>query len=280
MTNYIDTDIGPRPKRGRPKRDPLEMARAAWWARGVQFASRKGFAELERKLNPTKVRPRDTGGFTQPYAWDKYARGERIPTPPTTGKNCSPILLAEQCYRGTSFCYFSITWDVLKNGKELNLPALARRVAPEVMRQLDREKYETSKKYGLILSPAAIADIANIRHLDVLGLMLMQWRGGYYDFLRDFHVYYAREWLLSASRWIFPFRMTRNLLLPLIEERVPELGILTGPLGMSLDRTVEQQLRAVHRAMLLGQRPTKLRDFNVRGTELFADWNTSRETPD
>ena len=59
-----------------------------------------------------KFPPRDGGGFEQPNAWLKYAKGERCPLPPYKGDK-SPVVQAEKRYPGTKAVYDSIIWDLL-----------------------------------------------------------------------------------------------------------------------------------------------------------------------
>lgn len=240
-------------KRGRPKQGPLAYARAAFWARSVQIVARKKFSELEREISPDSAKPRDGGGFSQPHAWSKYARGKRVPRPPELGDE-SAVFLAEALYPGTISAYSSITWDFLQESdfQLADLPKLGDRVSPSVLNTLRCGDIEHMDSNRITLSPAGYAYASRIQHFDVLGLMLMQWHGRTAQDLRIHHIFYARLWLMRASRWLFPFRMTRNLLLPLIEERVPELGLLSGPSDLSLAKTDEDIARDAYYGLLFG----------------------------
>jgi len=99
------------------------------------------FTELERFLTPWTVKKReDGGGFIQPYAFRKYATGQRIPKP--VGAQ-SPINIAEKHFPGSSAAYYSIFWDIVgieaDNQSQIDLKDIYHRASPEVINHLKND---------------------------------------------------------------------------------------------------------------------------------------------
>lgn len=238
--------------RGRPALALLDRARSAFWAWTVKERSGLDFAKLERVLSASPIYKIDGGGYQQPCAWHKYAKGERTPAPPSDGEK-SPVLLAEREFPGTALAYQSITWDLIYPAeKDLLTPLqLSNRVSPYVLGRLDEKHIESIDSHRILLTPEGVARTVLIKHIDALGLLLMQWRNGTPKRLSIELVYFTRTWLLHAFEWITPFPECRHLLLRLFEENLAELGVLDGPGGLSLQKSQDERIKDAYWAAWL-----------------------------
>ena len=247
-------DTDDKPCRGRPPRTRLEKAKAAFWAWGVQMAAGKDFAHIERELSLKTFRQREDGGYDQPHAWSKYSRGARKPEPPEKGIE-SPVIRAERKYPGSALAYTSITWDLLypsQNPLVKPLP-LARRLSPYVLERISPEHIVTRDRNRILLSNEGVRRTVLIKHIDALGLLLMQWRNGDRKRLSVEHILYTRVWLSQAFESMSRFAKCKELLVSLIEENVPELGVLEGPGGLDLSKPLEERYRdAIFAGFLVG----------------------------
>lgn len=243
-----------RPRRGRPPRKLLERARGAFWAWSVRIDSGKDFASIERELSPKIFRRLDGGSYDQPHAWSKYSRGARTPEPPEKG-TISPVIRAEGMYPGSSLAYTSITWDLLypqQNPLVRPLP-LTKRLSPYVLERISPEHIVARDRNRILLSNEGIRRAVLIKHIDALGLLLMQWRNGDRKRLSVEHILYTRFWLSYAFESMSNFAKCRQLLITLIEENVPELGVLEGPGGLDLSKPLEERYRdAIFAGFLVG----------------------------
>lgn len=241
------------PRRGHPKSPILERARASYWAWTVQRAAGKTFAELEREMALRQFPPRAGGGFEQPYAWNKYAKGERCPWPPSKGEK-SPVVQAEKRYPGTRTVYDSIVWDLMyayqaQPTKRLKLTS---RISPFILNQIDPKHIEEKDQYRILLTTEGISGLVFVRHLDAFGLLLMQWRNLDWERVDISLIYIARTWLLFSFQWMEPFVTCRLLMTRLIHHNVPELGLLNGPGGLDPNKTFVERARDASFAALLG----------------------------
>lgn len=248
------THTSPKRARGRPALALLDRARSAFWAWTVKERSGLDFAALERELSVSPFCKREGGGYEQPYAWYKYAKGERTPSPPSDGK-MSPVLLAERKFPGTALAYQSITWDLIYPAeKDLLTPMqLSNRVSSYVLDHLDEKHIESRDSHRILLTPEGVARTVLIKHMDALGLLLMQWRNGTPKRLSIELVYFTRTWLLHAFEWITPFPECRHLLLRLFEENLDELGVLEGPGGLSLQKSQDERISDAYWAALFAE---------------------------
>ncbi len=211
-----------------PKETPkLEYARAAFWACNLSHVSGMSFTELERLLTPWAVKPRDGGGYLQPYAFKKYATGQRIPT---TKGDRSPIRLAENHFPGSITAYKSILWDVIAiepgNRSGIDLNELCSRTNREVIKELKNGFFQQNSKP--ILNQMGILKVRTIKHVDAFALLLLTMRLSEVITIKD--VYDLQSCLLFNSAHP-PFSTCAELLLNIFEEIIPELGVMTGPLG-------------------------------------------------
>lgn len=231
-------------RRGRPPLTPLEKARGAYWAWAVQMAAGKDFARIERELSQKPYRHREDGGYDQPHALSKYSRGARTPEPPTHGAS-SPVRRAERKYPGSSLAYTSITWDLLyppQNPPDSPLP-LTGRLSSYVLERITPEHVVDRDANRILLTDEGVFRTVLIKHIDALGLLLMQWRNGDRERLSIQHVLYTRIWISHAFELMPLFAKCKKLIVPLIEENVPELGVLEGPGGLDLSKTMEERYR-------------------------------------
>lgn len=240
-------------KAGRPKSPILDRARASYWAWTVKGQAGKSFAELERELALRQFQKRDGGGFEQPNAWLKYAKGERCPLPPSESRN-SPVLLAEKRYPGTRAIYDSIAWELMYDSKTPPEKPfqLTSRISPFVLNKINPKHIQKKDRYRILLSPEGISSLVLMRHLDAFGLLLMQWRNHDSDRLDIPLVYLTRTWLLFSFQWMEPFKTCRKLIAQLIHRNLPELGLLNGPGGLDPQKTHEERARDAYMAALLG----------------------------
>lgn len=241
------------PRRGRPSAPIVDRARASYWAWSVQKAAGKSFAELEREMALQPFSQRDGGSFNQPHAWLKYAKGERTPTPPSKGDK-SPVIQAEKRYPGTRAIYDSIVWDLMydyqtKPTKRLNL---THRISPFVLNKIDPKDIEKKDQYRILLTTEGISKLPFIRHIDALGLLLMQWRNLDWERADISIIYLARTWLLYSFQWMEPFVTCKRLIAKLIHQNVVELGLLNGPMGLDPKKTFDERVRDAFFAALLG----------------------------
>ncbi len=241
------------PRRGRPNASIRELSRAAYWAWSVQKIAGKTFAELEREMTSQPFSRRDGGGFNQPHAWLKYAKGKRTPTRPVKGDK-SQVVQAERRYPGTRAIYDSIAWDLMyeshkKPAKRLKLTA---RISPFVLDRIDPKEIEEKDQYRILLTEKGIANLILIRHLDAFGVLLMQWRNLDWERLDITLIHLARTWLLYSFQSMEPFVTCRRLLTKLIHHNVVELGLLYGPYGLDPKKNLEDRVRDAYFAALLG----------------------------
>ncbi len=241
------------PGRGRPSAPICDLARASYWAWSVQRAAGKSFAELEREMTLLPFSQRDGGGFNQPHAWLKYAKGERTPTPPSKGDK-SPVVHAEKRYPGTRAIYDSIVWDLMyddqtKPTKRLKLTS---RISPFVLNKIDPKDIEKKDQYRILLTADGISSLVLIRHLDAFGLLLMQWRNLDWERLDISLIFLARTWLLYSFQWMEPFVTCRRLMAKLIHHNIRELGLLNGPGGLDPNKTFDERARDAFFSALLG----------------------------
>lgn len=248
IANFDPLDLGweadedeCRPRRGRPKNSILDLARASYWAWEVQKAARKPFAVLERELAHKQFRRRDGGGYAQPNAWLKYAKGKRCPTPPDKG-NLSQVVQAEMHYPGTRATYDSIVWDLMYDAKSIPKKRLrlTSRISPLVLSWIDSEHIEEKDQYRLLLTEEGLKKIVRIKHLDAFGLLLMQWRNLDWERANPLFVYVTRMWLLNAFQWMEPLITCRRLMAKLIHHNVRELGLLYGLHGLDPKKSPEE----------------------------------------
>lgn len=224
------------------------------------MAACKDFAEIERELSPKPYRHREDGGYDQPHAWSKYSRGDRTPEPPERGPE-SPIVRAEKRYPGSALAYTSITWDLLypSHSPPVKPLPLTSRLSPYVLERISPEHIVERNKYRILLTDEGICSSVLIKHIDALGLLLMQWRNGDRRRLSVEQSLYTRIWLSHAFEWMPLFIRCKELIASLIEENVPELGVLEGPFGLDLSKTMEERYRDALYGGLLGDVPLRRR---------------------
>lgn len=248
--------------RGRPRSPIVDRTRAAYWAWTVQRAAGKSFAELEREMALRQFPKRDGGGFEQPNAWLKYAKGERSPLPPSKGDK-SPVLRAEVLYPGTRATYDSILWDMMYDDQSqpTRRMKLTSRIAPYVLTRIDSVHIEKQDQYRVLLTPDGISRLVLIRHLDALGLLLMQWRNLDWERADVYLIHMVRMWLLFSFQWMEPFVTCRSLLKKLIHHNVGELGLLNGPGGLDPNKTHEERVIDTYWACFTGGVAVPIFDF-------------------
>jgi hypothetical protein len=273
MNDYDPLDLGicedvddQAKKRGRPKSSILDRARASYWAWGVRQTAGKSFAEIERELVTREFPRRDGGGFEQPNAWLKYAKGERCPIPPSNNE-MSPVVLAEKIYPGTSANYDSIVWDLLydSQSKPPEPLKLTSRITPYVLNRIDPKHIEEKDELRILLSPEGVSNLVLVRHLDAFGLLLMQWRNLDWKRLDISLIFLARRWLLYSFQWMEPFVTCRHIMAHLIHHNVRELGLLNGPGGLAPQKSLDVQLHDAIFAALLGGVEIPITDFPMFG---------------
>lgn len=240
-------------RRGRPRSPILERTRASYWAWTVQRAAAMPFAELERELALRQFPRREGGGFEQPNAWLKYAKGERCPSPPCKGDE-SPVVQAEKRYPGTHDVYDSIAWELMYDyqtppTKRLKLTS---RISPFVLDKIDPKHIEDKDQYRILLTWDGISRLPLIRHLDAFGLLLMQWRNLDWHRIDVALIYIVRTWLLFSLQWMEPFVTCRHLITKLIHHNVRELGLLYGPAGLDPSKSHDERVRDAFLAALAG----------------------------
>lgn len=241
------------PGPGRNRKSILDRTRAAYWAWTVQMTAGKTFSKLERELALRPFPRRDGGGFEQPHAMSKYARGERCPIPPSKG-DASPVVRAEARYPGTRAAYDSITWDLLYDPKSplAKRLRLTSRISPYVLERIKPEHIQKKDRYRLLLTHEGIAHLVFIRHLDAFGLILMQWRNLDWDRADICMIYLARTWLLLSFQWMEPFVTCRRLLMKLIHQNVGELGPLNGLNGLDPKKATNERVSDAFFAAFVG----------------------------
>ena len=99
--------------------------------------------------------------------------------------------------------------------------------------------------------------MVSIRHIDVLALMIIQLRHSSSS-IEISNIFYIRNWLLNASFVYVPFRRRKKLMLNLIEEKVDELGFMTGFAGIDKNKTDIEATRDSFIAALLSGKSVKL----------------------
>lgn len=240
-------------RRGRRKAAILDRARSSYWAWTVQKAAGKPFAELERELALRQFPKRDGGGYVQPNAWRKYAKGDRCPLPPSKGKK-SPVVQAEKRYPGTRAIYDSITWDLMynKHTRPTKRLKLTSRISPDVLNQIDLNHIQEKDQYRILLNADGISRLVFIRHIDAFGLLLMQWRNLDWERVTPSLIYIVRTWLLFSFQCMEPLISCRRLMAKLIHQNVPELGLLNGPSGLDPKKTHDERARDAFLAGLYG----------------------------
>lgn len=216
-----------------PKEIPkIEYARAAYWVCGLSHISGMSFTELERLLTPWTVKRRDGGGFIQPYAFKKYATGQRIPK---SQGDKSPVINAEKHFPGSSALYHSILWDIVGidagNQSQIDLEDIYRRANPEVISHL-KNNFLVGKSKP-VLNELGKLEVRFLKHIDAFALLLLTIRLSETITIQDIHD--LQSWLLVNIKQA-PLPMCSNLLLSIFEEVIPEVGIMTGPLGYILNR--------------------------------------------
>jgi hypothetical protein len=241
------------PRRGRPNSPVLHRARAAYWAWTVQMTAAKSFAKLEREMALRAFPTRDGGGFAQPNAWLKYAKGQRSALPPSEGDK-SPVVRTEARYPGTRAAYDSIVWDLMYDAQSRPMKRLrlTSRVSPYVLSLIKPKHIQEKDKYRILLTHEGIADLVFIRHLDAFGLLLMQWRNLDWERADVSLIYLARTWLLFSFQWMEPFVTCRRMLTKLIHQNVGELGLLNGPGGLDPNKTPDECVRDAFFSALFG----------------------------
>lgn len=213
-------------RRGPKEKSRIEYARAAYWVCNLSYISGKSFTDLERLVTPWAVRKRDGGGFIQPYAFKKYATGQR--TPSETGSQ-SPILLAEQHFPGSSSAYYSIFWDIVEMGvnskTSTELEEVYKRTNLDVIKRLENVLLSPNLP---ILSDVGKFEARFLSSLDAFALLLLTIRSSEAITVRDIND--LQSWVVFNIK-TQPFAMCSDLLLGILEEAIPELGIVTGPIG-------------------------------------------------
>ena len=241
------------PGRGRPKASVLDRVRGAYWARTVQMTAAKSFAVLEREMALKPFPRRDGGGYDQPHAWLKYAKGERTPFSPSES-DTSPVLRAEVRYPGTRAVYDSIVWDLMYDAQSrpTKRMKLTSRISPFVLNLINPEHIQEKDQYRILLTHDGIANLVLMRHLDALGLLLMQWRNLDWERADVAMIYLARTWLLFSFQWMEPFVTCRGLIKKLIHQNVPEVGLLNGPCGLDPKKNTDERISDAFLSALIG----------------------------
>ena len=238
---------------GRPKRSKIESARAAFWASNLSYKSEKSFPDIERELYPESIKKRDGGGFTQPFAFNKYAKGTRSPH---HFDDCvdSPVTRAEKKYPGTQSAYSSIFWDLMTIAdREIDIKKFYSRISNLSKMQLKLCGVNLENRTQLLLTDNELAIIFRIKNIDVLGLMLLQIKSNK-ETIRYELIYLIREWLLKASLDYAPFKMCLYIIFEAIEENLIELGEMTGSFGLTVNSTdAEKQRGATMAAIFSGK---------------------------
>lgn len=216
-----------------PKEIPkIEYTRAAYWVCNLSHASGMSFTELERLLAPWAVKKRDGGGFIQPYAFKKYATGQRVPK---SQGDKSPVINAEKHFPGSSAVYHSILWDIVGieagNQRQIDLNDIYRRVSPEVINHL--KKGFLIKESHPVLNEEGKFEVRFLKHIDAFALLLLTIRLSETITVHD--IYHLQSWLMVNIK-LAPLSMCSNLLLSIFEEVIPEVGMMTDPLGYILNR--------------------------------------------
>jgi len=213
-------------RRGPKEKSRIEYARAAYWVCNLSYISGKSFTDLERIVTPWAVKKRDGGGFIQPYAFKKYATGQR--TPSETGSQ-SPILLAEQHFPGSSSAYYSIFWDIVEMGvtskASTELEKVYKRTNVDVIKRLENGFLSPGSP---LLNDIGKFEARFLSNIDAFALLLLTIRSSEAITVRDIND--LQSWLAFNIK-TQPFAMCSDLLLGIFEEAIPELGIVTGPIG-------------------------------------------------
>ncbi|MDE2594092.1 MAG: hypothetical protein KGL57_07610 [Burkholderiales bacterium] len=86
---------------------------------------------------------------------------------------------------------------------------------------------------GIALNRRGAQVCAQTRHIDALGLLLMQRRLRIAPLFNSYEVFGIRQWL-GTARLMFPFRVNQLLFNKAFTQTYPELGPLTGDGGVSM----------------------------------------------
>jgi len=233
-------------RRGPKDKSRIEYARAAYWVCNLSFISGKSFTDLEREITPWAIKKRDGGGYIQPHAFKKYATGQR--TPLAVGEK-SPIVIAEKLYPGSSAVYKSIFWEIVNTvvGKSINLKEVYSRANPDVIKHFRNGFF--SEESPPLLNQFGKYEARLIANIDAFALLLLTIR--YDEAITISDIYDLQSWLLLNSK-VQPFAMCSSLLLSVFEEYIPEVGVLTGPMGFIAD-TANRHLNAAITALTSGR---------------------------
>jgi len=227
------------------RRSIIYMLPGAWWAMRLRQATGETFENLDQvfcRLDPKRAA---TGSIPE---IERFARGSKtLQFAREEHKALRQLGALLDGAAGIDAEYLSVTWDemLLAVGAARRKPFNAGEVNADLMRDLKASGgIAAIRPNGIVLTQAGVLRCALTRHIDALGLLLMQRRMHRVPIFSSLDVFYIRVWLGNA-RLMFSFRINQKLYLDAIGEAFPELGPMVGEDGikMILNESTMQRAR-------------------------------------
>lgn len=216
----------------REGRSVVYMLPGAWWGMRLHEVTGMKFGELEEcidRLDSTRSAKGNTWGIAR-FAKAKTALQFDRADHRLLRRYASTLEGAGA--EATEF--MSITWDEMFQaiGTRRRRPFDVSQVDRDLMKALEaHERIRAILPTGIVLTRAGAELCAQTRHIDALGLLLMQRRLRSAPLFNDYEVFGIRQWLGTARR-MFAFRANNRLFLDAFQQTYPELGPLTGKDGV------------------------------------------------
>lgn len=233
----MNAKTSPKPSNnpnGKPVNSAIDLLPGVCWVRASQQLCRLSFAEMERAYSGQDFPKKAAGGYDQPYLPSRVAAGKKALSA-SRPQHRALLLGMEKAHPGSLAIYESFTWDEIRlaGGRTPRRGMSSTRINSAGLKQFAAEDIEEQTKDRLVLTQAGLLKVAeNWKHVDALGLMLMQRR--LRPGLSSNIVWIAllRRWLGNATRQIFALRMNRAILFEAVELAYPEVAPLAGPNGV------------------------------------------------
>ncbi len=229
-------------KMGAPVREIVHFLPGSWWATDLQQRSAKTYGELDRLLTDHGERLKPDGSLrAQLYRMKAIAEG-RLELQLQRPNHVELRRRAEALQPGVESGFLSVTWDELiqASGFQRRQPFCLDLVSKDLIANLKAHNGIAGIHLdGVELTREGFIRCGGTRHLDALGLLLMQKRLRHVPVFEVPDIFFIRFWLGQAAD-IAPFRENRAQILEAISAAYPEFGPLQGEEGVCYASTEEQ----------------------------------------
>lgn len=216
------------------RRSSIYMLPGAWWAMRLRQVTGETFEDLDQafcRLDPKRAA---TGSIPE---IERFAKGRKtLQFAREDHKTLRQLANSLDGAAGLETEYMSLTWDemFLAVGAARRKPFNLGEVNADLMGELKaHDGIASLQPNGIVLTQAGVLRCSLTRHIDALGLLLMQRRMHRVPIFSSLDIFHIRVWLGNA-RLMFSFRANQQLYLDAMGEAYPELGPMMGEDGIKL----------------------------------------------